>query len=225
MKLFTPVPLVAVIGGAAAALTLGVAYSGHSGPGVAQASTHGAASAVPASTPATAAPAAAPAASPAELSQSSGQWTYRCLYAQAPATGPALCTIEQHLIVQNPQKKAVQVGDVLFSRSRTAGGSLSATYQLTLQTPLMVSLVRPPTIAIDDGAPVALTWQVCTANGCIARMAPLPDAVLSSARHGKTGHIQIGTVQGGAVTINFELAGLDTAVTTLDSWAHRQSPS
>ncbi|GBQ91197.1 invasion protein B [Gluconacetobacter johannae DSM 13595] len=220
MKISTPVSLVAVAGVAAATLALGVKYSGNPvSPAPARASTHVAAPAAPP------AATAAPAASLAQLSQSSGQWAYRCLYAKAPTSGPVLCTVEQRLVVQNAQKQAVQAGGVVFSRSRTAGAGLSAAYELTVQAPLLVSLVRPPTIAIDDGAPVPLTWQVCAASGCIARLATLPDAFLSNAQHGKVGHIQIGTVQGATVTINFDLTGLDTAVGTLDTWARRQSPS
>ncbi|ACI52605.1 conserved hypothetical protein [Gluconacetobacter diazotrophicus PA1 5] len=179
-------------------------------------------------TPHTAATApAAPAdttSSLAQLSQSSGPWAYRCLYGRPPAGGPVLCSAEQRLTTQDPQKKAVPVGVVAFSRERTATG-FPTSYRVAVQMPLMVSLVRPPTIAVDDGTPVPLTWQVCSTRGCIASVPAIPDAWLVDARHGKIGHIQIGTIQGASITINFALADLDTALNTLDNWAHRQSPS
>lgn len=101
--------------------------------------------------------------SPVVLSGTSGDWSYRCAF-PASATAPQLCAMEQHLTMQDAQKKTVPLGAVVLVRATDDAIKhplASHPWRLTLMTPLGFSLRQPVRFSTDDGSVAKFGYWVC----------------------------------------------------------------
>ncbi|WP_336763390.1 invasion associated locus B family protein [Asaia sp. VD9] len=167
-----------------------------------------------------------PAASPATVSGSVGNWTYRCIYpAGSMNAAPNICTVEQRLFKQEPDKKDVPIGGIILAKATPDAIKMpisSRPWRLTLMTPLGLSLVTPARLVTDTSAPLTLAWQSCIPTGCLSVL-ELTDLQARALRHGKQGHMQINKLLDGVLTINFALDGLDNAMAATEQLMARPS--
>lgn len=157
------------------------------------------------------------------LSQTSGPWLARCMYPHGGTNGPALCTIQQRLVVQNARKQPIVMGAVTFTRERVMGAPTLGPYTLMVELPQGLALGKPATIAVDGGVAIPLSWMTCMGTECIANHPALSDAMLAEFAHGKTAHLRFTGLRGRDITLDVTLKDLDTAMTALAGWAARKS--
>lgn len=159
-------------------------------------------------------------ASPVVLSGTSGDWSYRCAFPAAATAAPQLCAMEQRLTMQDAQKKTVPLGAVILARATddpVKHPLASHPWRLTLMTPLGFSLRQPVQFSTDDSKSYPVDWNACIEAGCLASI-DLSQEQLTAFRQGKMGHIVVGKIAGGNLTINFSLTGADTGVKRLEDW-------
>jgi invasion protein IalB len=164
--------------------------------------------------------------SPITVTQSFGNWSYRCVYMGQPtAVPPSACLVEQALTAK-VQGHAVQLATIILGKAeRSTKVSMSAApFRLTLVTPLGFSLAKPASLAVDKGAAVPFVYQTCTADGCLST-GTIPVSLLTALKHGSTGHLAIGKLAGGTITINFSLSGLGDALEAVDAASLRKTPT
>ncbi len=122
------------------------------------------------------------------------------------AGGKPVCVVEQFAIAM-PQK-AVML-HIVFAPSDKADQT-----QMALTTPLGVALGPDVTLSVDGSKPIALPFERCSGQGCLAQ-AVLDKAALEKFTKGKALTVRYALPENGPLDIPIRLDGLADALKSL----------